>query len=230
VDAEGFHQEKRFDLLELFGANDGRFSKLVARFSDLSKLIRVMAYIMRVALAKRRLGGTSAEGRTKVDMEITAQEYNDAWIVLVHLEQSVRLQEKQVMKLVPKRIKVKLSMYDWSVEHVVIRGRVSNFPVSYDGKYPVPIVPYGPLDRLIMLHYHDKHHCEVDTVVADVWVVKARKLGAEWDNKCKICLMKRQRMAGQVMGDLPSFRTEVKPAWTSVNMDLFGPYQIRDDL
>ena len=36
-------------------------------------------------------------------------------------------------------------------------------------------------------------------------------------------------MAGQVMGDLPSFRTEVKPAWTSVNMDLFGPYLIRDD-
>ena len=65
---------KRFDLLELFGANDGRFSKLVARFSDLSKLIRVMAYIMRIALAKRRLGGTSAEGRTKVAKEITAQE------------------------------------------------------------------------------------------------------------------------------------------------------------
>ena len=94
-------------------------------------------------------------------------------------------------------------------------------------------MPYGPLGRLIMLHYHDKHHREVDTVVAvaraDVWVVKARKLAAEWDNRCKICLIKRQRMAGQVMGDLPSFRTEVKPAWTYVNMDLFGPYRIRDD-
>jgi hypothetical protein len=192
-----------------------------------------MAYIMRVALAKRWLGGTSAVRRSKVDMEITAQEYNDAWIVLTHLEQSVRLQDKQVMKLVPKKIKVKLSMYDWSVEHVVIGGRVSNFPVSYDAKYEVPIVPYGPLGRLIMLHYHDKYHRDIDTVVAvaraDVWVVKARKLGAEWDNKCKICLIKRQRMAGQAMGDLPSFRTEVKPAWTSVNMDLFGPYLIRDD-
>ena len=125
---------KRFDLLELFGANDGKFSKLVARFSDLSKLIRVMAYIMRVDLAKRRLGGTSALERSKVDKEITAQEYSDAWIVLIHLEQSQRLQEKQVMKLVPKRIKVKLSMYDWSVEHVVIGGRVSNSPMSFDGE------------------------------------------------------------------------------------------------
>ena len=49
-------------------------------------------------------------GRTKVDKEITAQEYNDAWIVLIHLEQSMKLQEKQVMKL------VKLSM---SIEKVV---------------------------------------------------------------------------------------------------------------
>ena len=43
--------------------------------------------------AKRCLRGISAEGRTKVAKEITAQEYNDAWIVLIHLEQSVMLQE-----------------------------------------------------------------------------------------------------------------------------------------
>ena len=162
---------KRFDLLELFGANDGRFSKLVERFSDLSRLIRVMAYIMRVALAKICLGGSSAVERTKVDMEITAQEYNDAWIVLIHLAQSMRL---QVMKLVPKKINVKLSMNDWSVEHLIIGGRVSSFPISYECNYEVPIVPYGPLGRLIMLHYHDKHHRKVETVVAaaraDVWL------------------------------------------------------------
>ena len=55
------------------------------------------------------------------------------------------------MKLVRNRTKVKLSMYDWSVKHVVIGGRVYNFPISYAGKYEVLIVPYGPLGRLIML-------------------------------------------------------------------------------
>ena len=188
--------------MELFCANYGQFSVLVTRFSDLSKLIRVMAYVMRIALAKYRLGGTTAGGRTKVVKEITAQEYNDAWVVLIHLEQSVRLQEKKVMKLVPKRVKVKLSAYNWSVDHIVVGGRVSNFPVGYAGYHVVPIVPYGPLGRLIMLHDHDKHHRDVDTVVcvtrSDVWVVKARKLAAEWDNRCKICLIKIQKMAGQI--------------------------------
>ena len=60
--------------------------------------------------------------------------------------------------------------------------------------------------------------------------MKANKLFAVWDYRCKICMIKRQKMAGQVIGDLPSFRTEVKPAWTlDINMDLFGTYLIRHD-
>ena len=43
-------------------------------------------------------------GMSKVDKEITAQEYNDAWMVLFHLEQSVRLHDEQVMKSMPLEI------------------------------------------------------------------------------------------------------------------------------
>ena len=32
------------------------------------------------------------------------------------------------------------------------------------------------------------------------------------------------------MGDLPEFRTEMSPAFTSVAMDLFGPWEIKDDI
>ena len=224
---------KQLDLLELLGANDGRFSKLVARFSDLSKLIRVIAYVMRLALFSKRVGGPSAAGKGKVVTEITAQEYYDAWLVLIHLEQKVRLNEKHIVKLVPKKVTMKLSTYDWSVEHIVLGGRVSNFPVGFDGNKDIPVIPYGPLARLVMLYYHDKFHRDIDTIVtearADVWVIKARKLATVWDVRCKICLIKRQKVASQVMGDLPVERTEIKPAWTSVNMDLFGPFLIRDD-
>ena len=224
---------KQFDLLELLGSNEGRYSKLVARFSDLPKLIRAMAYVMRFALKKKQFGAVSCVGRSKADKEISAKEYNDAWLLLVHLEQKVRLKEDHVKKLVPKKVTVQLASYDLSVVLIVVGGRVSNFPVGFDGMQEVPVVPYGPLARLIMLHYHDKLHRDVDTVVAvaraDVWIVKARKLASEWDNRCKLCLIKRQKTASQQMGDLPSSRTVIKPAWTSVNLDLFGPFLIRDD-
>ena len=224
---------KQFDLLELLDSNEGRFSKLVARFSDLPKLIRVVAYVMRFALTKKRFEAVSCVGRSKADKAISAKEYTDAWLLLVHLEQKVRLKEDHVKKLVPKKVTINLACYDYSVVLIVVGGRVSNFPVGFDEIRNVPVVPYGPLARLIMLHYHDKLHRDIDTVVAvaraDVWIVKARKLASEWDNRCKLCLIKRQKTASQRMGDLPSSRTEIKPAWTSVNLDLFGPFLIRDD-
>ena len=73
----------------------------------------------------------------------------------------------------------------------------------------------------------------MDTIVAhvrrDVWVVKARKIASSIDLKCRLCLEKRKRIDGQIMGELPTFRSEIMPAWSAVNMDLFGPLIIRDD-
>ena len=241
---------KRLDLLELLDIKSKSFDKLVARFSDLPRLIRTVAYLLRYALSRRCSGGTSAGGRaqatcmgmTEEDIkkfvkekvpEVSASEYNDAWLVIISLEQNLRLKEKDVKKLVPAKISVKLATYNWTVQQVVLGGRVSNFPLGFGCDEKIPIIPYGPLARLILLHYHDKYHRDMDTVVAmarrDVWVVKARKLAAEWDHKCRICLEKRKKIAGQIMGEAPDFKTEIKPAWSSVNMDLFGPFLIKDD-
>ena len=63
----------------------------------------------------------------------------------------------------------------------------------------------------------------------DVWVVKARKLALSIDQKCRICLKRRITWSGQMMGELPTFRLDVMPAWSAVNMDLFGPIVICDD-
>ena len=98
----------------------------------------------------------------------------------------------------------------------------------------IPIISYHPLGILIARYYHNRYYREVDTIVVhirnDVWLVEARKLVSQLDSKCKICLIRRQKLAGQVMGDLPeSCYNSIMPAWTSVTMDLFGPLTIRDD-
>jgi hypothetical protein len=46
-------------------------------------------------------GGTCAVEVSKVDKKVTAQEHNDVLMVLIHLEQSTRLQEEQAIRLVP---------------------------------------------------------------------------------------------------------------------------------
>ena len=53
---------------------------------------------------------------------------------------------------------------------------------------------------------------------------------SQLDSKCKICLIRRKKLASQVMGDLPECHySPIRPAWTSITMDLFGPLAIRDD-
>ena len=227
------------------------YDRLLVRCSTLGKLIRCIAYVMRAAMflsAKPILqnGGAVSVGgephkvrlknnlvNTDVVREISASEYDDAWKVIIYLEQKIRLSEKEVIRLVPRKVRIQLLNHDSEIEHVVLGSRISNFPESFSNKDKIPILPYGPLSKLVVAHYHEKFHKEVDTIVAhvrrDVWVVKARKIATSIDKRCRICLERRKRWAGQMMGELPSYRSNIMPAWSAVNMDLFGPLTIRDD-
>ena len=120
-----------------------------------------------------------------------------------------------------------------TVSHVLLRGRISKFPVSFANDPDIPIIPYGVLARLIVSYYHNKFHHDIDTTVAevrrDVWIPKVRKIATSVDKLCILCKMKRKRTAEQLMGDLPSVRYEISAAFSAVCMDLFGPLTIKDD-
>ena len=55
-----------------------------------------------------------------------------------------------------------------------------------------------------------------------------RKLATSINSKCIDCKIKRKQRAGQSMGDLPSFRTEMAPGW--YGMDLLVPQEGKDDV
>ena len=116
-----------------------------------------------------------------------------------------------------------------------IGGRTKNFPKGFssDNDGPIPIIPYGALGKSVVLYYHNKYHKEMDTIVVhvrrDVWVIRARKIAATLDVRCRICLERRKICAGQMMGQLPMERSAADyPDWTSVSMDLFEPMMIWD--
>ena len=216
---------------------DSRLDELLLRCGELTKLIRSTAYVMRMMgrTPRQRLWRKQNNLELRHSSgEITTTEYNDAWTFLIYWEQKQRLIQKNCVKLVPKMIERKLSSYNLSYPHVILGGRIRNFPESFSGNLEIPIVPYGVLARLIVIFYHNKYHTEVDTIVTyvrrDVWIVKVRKLATVIDSRCRFCLEKRKKMASQIMGELPDHR--VKPfqsAFSAVCMDLFGPLIIKDD-
>ena len=116
----------------------------------------------------------------------------------------------------------------------MLGGRVKNFPVSFSTNSDIPIIPFCQLAKLIVLYHHQKHHRDVDSIVAKVrkeaWPIKVRKIAASVDSKCRICKEKRKFYASQRMGDLPDYRSQMLPSFSVVCMDLFGPQEIRDDV
>ena len=200
---------------------------LIERCSSLEKLLRCVAYVMRAAARTRRI---SPLGNS---LCVNATERSDAYNILIYWEQQRRLQQVDVRKFVPYTVTAKLENYKWAVSHVVIGGRVRKFPIGFARDQNIPIIPYSRLGKLLVLYYHNKYHRDVDTTVAyvrrDIWVVKARKFASVIDSRCRICLENRKHVASQEMGKLPSFRSDMLPSFTVTCMDLFGPYEIRDD-
>ena len=197
--------------------NSERFDETIARCGSVKSLLRITAYIL-------RLGGKPPGGKFQ-HVEISASEMNDAWLFLLCWEQKQRLDKSSHKGLILVDREVELSNGK-KLTLVMLAARHVNHT-------EVPFLPNGALAKLIVMHYHNRYHVDVDDTVVhvrnEVWIPKIRKLASDLDKNCKICLLKRKKMAAQVMGNLPDCRVEPAPAFQSVCLDLFGPILIRDD-
>ena len=137
-------------------------------------------------------------------------------------------------KLVPVPVEVNLVKYKKTFTLQCIGGRTKNFSIGFSTNKIIPIMPYDNLSMLVVRYYHNKFYKDIDTTVThvrkDVRVIKARKIVAAIESRCRICLERRHRCANQVMEKLPLERSSLEyPAWSCINMDLFGPITIKDD-
>ena len=102
------------------------FDELVTSCSSLQKLVRRVAYFF------RWLGRAS---RFKVNMElkgpITTAEYQDAFHFLIFFDQKLHYDVKKNERLVTKKITVKLSAINKTIDYLVLSGRVKNFPIGF---------------------------------------------------------------------------------------------------
>ena len=209
------------------------FDAFVSRYGSLQKLVKGMAHFLRFLrwLGRASRFKTSKEVKSK---SISAAEYHDSFQLLVYLDQRFHYNEKKNLRLATRKITVQLGTIDISIEILVLSGRVKNFPIQFTKNSDIPVLPCGAFAKLVVQYHHNRHHRDVDTVVTlvrrEVWPIKVRKLATAVDSKCVDCKIKRKHPMGQSMGELPSYRSEMLPAFAIVSMDLFGPLEIKDDV
>lgn len=167
---------------------------------------------------------------------LSAVEIKNTWDFVISLDQKANLQVKDIAKLSPIKVDIDLLGYqnDIRISQYVVGSRIQNFPEGFSTEKHIPIVPYGPLAKLIVLCFHCRYHRDIDATVCftlkEVYVVKARRIATTIDGKCITCKKKRLTAQGQVMGLLPKYRTSILPPFTSVSLDFWGPIEIQDEV
>ena len=96
--------------------------------------------------------------------------------VLISWEQK-KLDIKKQKSLQCSEIQVEMSS-NRKLTHIILAPRIKNFPVSFSKNQNIPILPTGNLSKLIVEHYHNKYHTDIESVVAhirnEVWIINLR--------------------------------------------------------
>ena len=202
------------------------------RFSDLHKLQRVIAYILRFR------NNCDSKTTERLSGELTTKELNKSLIVLIKNAQISNFYEEikclKTNKPLAKNSKL-LSLNPFLDEHGLIRvgGRIRNANIDYDQKHQIVIPSTHHLTTLIVQNEHLRHlHGGPQLVLAAVrnkfWPLNGRSTIRKILRSCIKCFRTKPTNMTTQMGDLPSSRLTPTRPFLEVGVDFAGPIMIKD--
>lgn len=198
------------------------------RFSNLTRLVKTIAWVWRAAkcfAAKSKILGAPKWEAVSSARVITTIERQDALRDLfLATQEGVTLPATTIDRLVVFK--------EEETGLLVCGGRVQAFN---EDRVSVPLLPCSTwVSTLLVQEAHSKGHEGVAATLLKVrkraWVIKGRIIARKVIENCVVCKKARVRRCQQVMGDLPQERTRPASPFEFTAVDLFGPYQVKDDV
>nr|CAI5860260.1 unnamed protein product [Callosobruchus analis] len=199
---------------------------LFNRYSDLTKLIRI------VALLYRFIQNCKANKIDRKMNPLTVQEINYSCNKLVKIAQSesfsTEIRQIKDEKLSPKSRLICLSPFLDDDGYLRVRGRLANAEFSFEKKHPLILAKEHSLSKLFVRQYHLKLlHAGPQHVLASLrekfWIISGRSLVKQAVRECVTCFRFSPRVTTPIMGNFP---VEIlKPAYpfSVVGVDYAGP-------
>ena len=106
--------------------------------------------------------------------------------------------------------------------------------LEYKLKHPVLLSRGGLITSVTMRYYHEKVAHAVRGITIDefwsqvYWIINCTSAVKSMISKCIDCRWFRGKVCQQKMGDLPSDRLTQEPAFTYCDINMFGPFLVRD--
>lgn len=221
--------EKRKSL-NVHSSTVSKYPDLLTDYSSLTKLTRVMAYILRFLQYK-----PGSKIRHKGFLRAT--ELNKALQKLVILSQDVDFPEElQILKkggsIYPRSKIAQLCPFIDDDGVLRVGGRLQKAKFHYDFKYPMLLSKHSPLSLLIFTDAHKKTlHGGLIQMQAYVtrrfWILSARNLAKKVQRQCITCFKYKAKSLQQIMGNLPSVRLQPTRPFKHSGVDYAGPITIK---
>ena len=192
-------------------------------FSDLRKLLRVTAYVLRAVDRFK----TEKKTDSSLPITLTPQEIVAAEILWIfHAQESILQKDFNALKS-------QLGLFRDDRRLWRCGGRLQNSEIPYSAKHPILLPRNHPFTALIDRDAHQRvAHNRVKETLTEVrrryWIVKGRSLTRATVHRCTIC--KKYEGApfrGPPPPPLPEFRVKEDPAFTYTGVDFAGPLFVR---
>lgn len=199
------------------------------RFSDINKLQRIVAYIL-------RFRNNSNKNNVRLVGVLTPKELHNALLVIMRCTQENYFSNEISLLKSNSPIKSGLSSLHPFIDSdglVRLGGRLQNASdIPYDRKHPV-ILPKGSHVTNIIIHKEHLRllHAGAKLVIGSLsqkfWIISAIREVKKVVNRCIKCARLKAAAAVQLMGSLPKERlTAVRP-FHIVGVDFCGPFNIK---
>lgn len=205
------------------------FDQLCYRFSSVTRLIRVVAYVLRFINKLRK------NHKELLPKWLTTAELKEALTFIVRDIQSVAFcKEIQEMKNDLKAFSSNALRFlnPFVDESGVLRvgGRLKNSCLSYSAKHPILLPAKHPFTTLIIEYEHKRNlHIGPQVTLAIIrqkfWPLSARNMIRKSLRKCVVCFKAHPSRSQPMMGDLPDKRVQCPPRpFFTIGIDFCGPF------
>ncbi|XP_036347149.1 uncharacterized protein LOC118756495 [Rhagoletis pomonella] len=210
----------------------------ICKFSSLSRLVRVTAYILRfyynlrAALQQHKIENNLCETGF-----LKSREIKHALAIIIKQVQRIDftqeihcLENKQALN---KKSKIlQLAPFLDGDNLLRVGGRISKAKITFDVKHPVLLSKQSFLSFLIFTDaHHQTLHGGVQQMLSFVsqryWILSARSLAKSVLRKCVICFKYTAKVHQQQMGNLPAVRLQPTKPFQHSGLDYAGPITLK---
>lgn len=210
-----------------------------ARFSTWKSLTRAVTRLIHIArrFKKPPEDKSACKGWHYCKAESTVEESSKASAVIIRaVQQEVYGQELECIQRqekIPKASPLQdLDIFIDSEGLLRVGGRLLNSSLEQREKTPLIIPGQHHIATLLIRHHHEnvhhqgRHYTEGAVRAAGLWIVGMKRKVSSIIHQCVICRRLRAPLSVQKMADLPADRLSTDPPFTSVGLDVFGPWNI----